>query len=62
MVAVFRRFLKINLSKTLSYFKFSSNDSSIPCFSMHRLGHQAWAIELLNNQSFLSKLLALQVE
>lgn len=59
---VFRRPLKIDSSKASSDFKLNSNDNSMPYFPMHRLGHQAWALELLKNQQLSPKLLALNVE
>ncbi|CAF1242227.1 unnamed protein product [Adineta steineri] len=58
-IVVFRRPLKLDSSKTSSEFKLYPNDNSMPYFPMHRLGHQAWVLELLKHQQFSPKLLAL---
>ncbi len=61
-VVIFRRPLKIDSTKTSSDFKLNSNDNSMPYYPMHRLRHQAWVLELLKNQQFSPKLLALDAE
>ena len=61
-IVVFRRPLKIDSSKTSSNFKLNSDDNSMPYYPMHRVGHQAWVLELLRNQQFSPKLLATNVE
>ena len=61
-IVIFRRPLKIDLSKPSSEFKLNINDNSMPYFPMHRPGHQAWVLELLKYQQFSPKLLALNVE
>lgn len=61
-IVVFRRPLKIDSSKTSLDFKLNSNDNSMPYFPMHRVGHQAWVLELLENQQFSPKLLAKDLE
>jgi hypothetical protein len=58
-IVVFRRPLKIDSSKNSSDFKLNSNDNSMPYYPMHRAGHQGWALQLLKNQQFSPKLLAL---
>ncbi|CAF2847011.1 unnamed protein product [Rotaria sp. Silwood2] len=61
-IIIFRQPLKIDSSKTSSEFKLNANDDSMPYFPMHRLGHQAWALELLKNERLSPKLLALNPE
>ena len=61
-VVVFRRPLKIDSSKISSEFKLNSHDNSMPYFPMHRVGHQAWMLEILKGQPFSPKLLALNIE
>jgi hypothetical protein len=61
-IVIFRRPLKVDSSKTSSDFKLNSNDNSMPYYPMHRLGHQAWVLELLKNQQLSPKLLALNAE
>ena len=61
-IVIFRRPLKIDSSKNSSDFKLNSNDNSMPYYPMHRSGHQAWVLELLKNQQFSPKLLALNAE
>jgi hypothetical protein len=62
IVVIFRRSLKIDSSKISSEFKLNSHDNSLPYFPMHRPGHQAWVLELLKNEPFSPKLLALDTE
>ena len=61
-IVVFRQPLKIDSSKTSTGFKLNFNDNSMPYYPMHRLGHQAWVLELLKNQQFLPRLLTLNTE
>ena len=61
-IVIFRRPLKIDPSKISSEFQLNSHDNSMPYFPMHRVGHQAWILELLKDQAFSPKLLALDVE
>lgn len=58
-VVIFRRPLKIDSSKISSEFELNSHDNSMPYFPMHRVRHQAWILELLKDQQFSPKLLAL---
>ena len=58
-VVIFRRPSKIDSSKISSEFELNSCDNSMPYFPMHRVGHQAWILELLKDQPFSPTLLAL---
>lgn len=61
-VIVFRRPLKIDSSKPVSDFQLNSTDNSMPYFPMHRVGHQAWALDLLKDQPYSPKLSAINLE